>query len=534
MDDAIRKIISELRSAWRFRWYALAAAWATCLLGWLIVFILPDQYEAEARFYVDTTTRLDEVISGLTVKADESSQIALVRQAMLSTPSLEAVARDTDLDLEVRNPAEMQRLLSKLAETVNITNMSVSNQRFARNQSDGIFRVAFQHPDPQKAYAVVDKMLDNFREDVVSGRAQGTADTVDFLNREIAEYRTQLQDKEREIAEFKSQNVGLLPGETGGYFDLLQDRLDALRSLEAEYSVLNDRKSVLLEQMRGERPMLDDDSGTGIANPQSDLEKRIADLEASIDEMLTLYTDKWPDVIAARDQLEQLYARRDKELAELAESGEPGTATPSNNPVYQELQISLNKTNIDIAEIERRIAALRSDIAELQDRVDVVPEVETELASMTRDLDQLRAVFVTLRERLQQEELRQKRLGWGGVTFRIIDPPRVSIEPVAPMRLQLILLVAVAALGGGAALAYLLQLLKPVFIDLGGLRDVTGLPVLGAVSMAWKDEHRAQRKHELIVLASAAGLILVCAGLAVAFMDAGIALGNEIRRMASL
>ena len=46
-----------------------------------------------------------------------------------------------------------------------------------------------------------------------------------------------------------------------------------------------------------------------------------------------------------------------------------------DNPVYQELQISLNRTNIEIAEIERRIVALRSDIAELQERVDVVPEV---------------------------------------------------------------------------------------------------------------------------------------------------------------
>jgi polysaccharide chain length determinant protein (PEP-CTERM system associated) len=534
MEDTIQRLVSELRSAWRFRWHALVLAWSVCLIGWFIVFVLPDQYEAEARFYVDTTTRLDEVISGITVEADESSQIALVRQAMLSTPSLEAVARDTDLDLEVRDAAEMQELLSELADAINISNMSVSQQRFARDQSDGIFKITFQHADRQKAYAVVDTMLDNFREDVVSGRAQGTADTVKFLEKEIEEYQARLQNKEREIAEFKSQNVGLLPGETGGYFDLLQDKLELLRGLEAEYSVLNDRKSALLEQMRGERPMLEDESGSGIANPQSDLEVRIADLEASIDEMLTLYTDKWPDVIAAREQLEQLYARRDQELAELAESGEPGTEIPSNNPVYQELQISLNRTNVDIAEMEQRIASLRRDVAGLEERVDVVPEVETELASLTRDLDQLRSVYVTLRDRLQQEELRQKRLGWGGVTFRIIDPPKVGVDPVAPMRLQLILLVVIAGLGAGAAFAYLMQLLKPVFIEIGGLRETTGLPVLGAVSMAWKVEHRKQRKHELLVLAAGTGLILVFAVLAVAFMDTGVEWGSEIRRMASL
>ncbi len=533
MDVVVQKLLAEFRGAWRFRWQALIVAWVVCILGWLVVFVLPDQYEADARFYVDTTTRLDEVIDGIVIEADEGSQITLVRQAMLSRPSLERVARETDLDLGAYTPEDKEQLIDSLSKSIEIS--STNSQERGRRETDGIYKISFRHADRQKSFAVVDAMLDTFREDVVSGRAQGSEETINFLQKEIADYGTQLELKETDLAEFKRDKVGLLPGQGKGYFELLQEKLTSARVLEAEHSVLIGRRTALIEQVRGERPMLEDGgSGGNTANPRNDLESRINDLEASIDEMLTQFTEKWPDVIAARDQLEQLRQRRDEELAELTASGESGGVIPSNNPVYQHLQISLNETNVEIGEYTRRIAALRSEISELQERVEIAPQIEADLAAKTRDLHQIRTVYGSLREKLQQEEIRQKRLSWGGVTFRVIDPPKVGLRPVAPLRVQLILLVVVAGLGAGGGLAYLLQMLKPVFMDQGSLRELTGLPVLGSVNMAWQAEHWSQRRHELVTLSVAAAAILVFAILALVFMDAGVHAGAEIRRIAAL
>lgn len=531
MDEAIQKILSELRSAWRFRWYAVALAWIVCVAGWLYVFTMPDEYEADARFFVDTTTRLDEVISGITVESDDDSQISLVRSAMLSDPSIEAVARETDLDLQAMTEAQRQGLISFLRRRISITGMD--DRRRRGGDSQGIFRIAFQYSDRDKAYAVVDALLDNFREDVISGRAQGSEETIEFLEREIADYRARLEAKERAIADYRAENVGLLPGETGGYFDLLEGKQDELRALEAEYGVLVRRRADLLEQMRGEAPTLERGAG-GVASPENDLERRINDLEASIEEMLTRYTEEWPDVIAARDQLEQLYKRREEQLAELAASGPGGMSVPSNNPVYQQLQILLNETSLEISELEQRIATLRARVAELEERMDVAPQIEAGLTALTRDLSELRGIYTELRERLEQEQLRQKRLGFSGANFRVIDPPKVSTQPVAPRRLELILLVVVAGLGAGAGIAYLLQMLRPVFMDPSSLREITGLPVLGTVSMARQAQHRSERRRELLVLAGVTGLMLVLAVLAVLFMDLGVKVGAGLRQLASL
>jgi polysaccharide chain length determinant protein (PEP-CTERM system associated) len=534
MDEAIRRIISEFRSAWRFRWWAVGLAWIVCIVGWIYIFGLPDEFEANARFYVDTTTRLDEVISGITVKSDDASQISLVRSAMLSDPSIEAVARETDLDLQAMTEAQKQGLIAFLKRRISVTDSS--NQRRRRGESEGIFDISFRYTDRQKAYAVVDVMLDNFREDVISGRAQGSEETIEFLEREIADYRARLEAQERAIADYRAENVGLLPGETGGYFDILQERQDSLRELEAEYSVLLSRRAALMEQLRGERPMLEGSGGAtgGGTNAIQDLDQRISDLEADIDDLLTQYTESWPDVVNKRDQLEQLRKRRDELLAELAAAGQTGGSVPSNNPVYQQLQISLNATILEISEIEQRLATLRAEITALEGYMDVAPEIEAGVLKLTRDLDELRTVYAELRKRLEQEQLRQKRLGFSGANFRVIDPPKVSTGPVAPRRLELILLVVVAGLGAGAGLAYLLQMLRPVFVDQGSLREITGLPVLGAVSMAHQAEHRGQRRRELLVLAGVTGMILVMAVFAVLFMDFGVKAAAELRQLASL
>src|SRR5258708_32034413 len=66
MKQQLDRIIEEIRGAWRFRWIALSAAAAVALIGWTIVFALPDRYAADARVFVDTRTALKPALQGLT------------------------------------------------------------------------------------------------------------------------------------------------------------------------------------------------------------------------------------------------------------------------------------------------------------------------------------------------------------------------------------------------------------------------------------------------------------------------------------
>ena len=251
--------------------------------------------------------------------------------------------------------------------------------------------------------------------------------------------------------------------------------------------------------------------------------------------MLLRYTEIHPDVVATKAQLKQLHERRDRERQELEALGtDERSAVLASNPVYQQIQISLNDINIEIAALRGQIAQGRKNIADLQTKVDVIPEIEAKLAELTRDYDQVRTVYAELRQRLEQERLRRNRIGWDGVTFQVIDPPIVGIEPVSPDRGRLLFSLLIGALMAGAGIAWVLHQMRPVFINQRELRRVTGLPVLGAVSMTWLSRHRAQRRVEASSFVLAAVMIVIALVLVLVFQHLGVEAGVVMRRMVAL
>jgi uncharacterized protein involved in exopolysaccharide biosynthesis len=97
MQDIIKQILEEVRAIWRFRWHALAAAWGVCVLGWLVVLMLPDRYEASARVIVDPSTVLRPVIQRLAVEQDVNAELNLVCPSLLSDSQLQWVIKQTGL-----------------------------------------------------------------------------------------------------------------------------------------------------------------------------------------------------------------------------------------------------------------------------------------------------------------------------------------------------------------------------------------------------------------------------------------------------
>src|SRR6202050_4005394 len=95
MTPTLDHAFDEVRGAWRFRWIAFAVAIVVAVVGWTIVFALPDRFEADARVFVDTRTALKPALQGLTVDQNVDAQINFVRQSLLEGPELEKIAKET-------------------------------------------------------------------------------------------------------------------------------------------------------------------------------------------------------------------------------------------------------------------------------------------------------------------------------------------------------------------------------------------------------------------------------------------------------
>jgi len=145
-----------------------------------------------------------------------------------------------------------------------------------------------------------------------------------------------------------------------------------------------------------------------------------------------------------------------------------------------------------------------------QEKVEIAPQLEAELAGLNRDNTVLREQYESLLERreLLSFDIDRKRQG-RQIEFRIIEPPMAPEFPVEPNRRMLMLVALVAALGAGAGLAFVLHQLRPVFITGRMVYQQLGIPVLGNVSMAWTGRAIAERRRAEWLFGVGIGL-LVC------------------------
>ena len=62
MNQIIEEVRSALWTVWNRRWQALAVAWGVCLLGWLVVALIPNAYDSKTRIFVQLDDALAQQI----------------------------------------------------------------------------------------------------------------------------------------------------------------------------------------------------------------------------------------------------------------------------------------------------------------------------------------------------------------------------------------------------------------------------------------------------------------------------------------
>jgi hypothetical protein len=171
--------------------------------------------------------------------------------------------------------------------------------------------------------------------------------------------------------------------------------------------------------------------------------------------------------------------------------------------VYQSLELELNRTEVRVAELKQELAEAQSRVGGLKRRVDTVPEVEAELARLNRDYEITRQRYLELVQRRETASMSEDADRTGTVKFQVVDPPAADFKPIAPNRPFLLVAMLLVGLAAGGALTYLMNQIKPVFHSVRSLAETTGLAVLGAVSRAFEERHRMERRRELLMFSAA-------------------------------
>jgi polysaccharide chain length determinant protein (PEP-CTERM system associated) len=508
MRHTLDLFFEHIRGAWRFRRTAMAVAWGVCVLGWLVVLALPDTYSARARVYVDTRTRLSQVTQGIAVESNIASQAEEVRQALLGGPQLEKVARLAIPGFATATPEAQADMVLRLRHRLEV---EASNDRETMQNKEpaDLYTITYLDRSVEGARRVVDQLLRLFLANALGGSQEGSEQAQQFLTQQIAEYDKRLAAAEERLADFKREHAGLVPGSTGGdYFARLHAETDQLDKDRVALTIAEQKRDELRRQLAGEMPVM----GSAGGGP-TDTAGAIRETQARLDDLLLRFTDKHPDVIAARRQLEDLKARQKTELEAVRHGDQSAIAATgmAANPVYQGMKLQLSQIDVDVAADRQQVADQEKKIAELRKLINTAPQVEAEYERLNRDYSVTHTQYQALVDRLSRARLSDKADATGVVRFEVVDPPTVDPEPVAPKRTKLIFQVLAAGLAAGLGVAYVMHQLRPVFTSPRQLSDATQLPVLGSVSMTWVERHRAAGRRAVWAYSFGAALLVLVA-----------------------
>lgn len=488
MENAPEKTLADyLDIARRRKLYFVIPLALVLVLGVIIVFLLPKMYRSDAVVLIESQqVPTDFVRSTITSYADE--RIEVIKQRVLTTANILSIVKKFDLyprDRAIKGPSEVA---DEFRENVIIERMSVDNRR--RDAVTIAFRLGFLEQSPRTAQAVTNELLTLFLNENVKTRSARAAETTEFLSSEAQKIQTQITELEAAIARFKQENRNNLP-------ELGQANQQELERLNATYRTLGGQA----EGLRGRLDVLQSQVAVVSAQGSEQGGSNVAALEADLARLLTRYTEKHPEVIATRQRIEDARAKE-------------ATAPPVLSPAAAQLQSQIDAAKGEMRFLEQQRAAVEAQIRVVQERIAQAPEVEQQFKNLMRDYDNLQSKYQELKDKQIEarisQNLEEEQMG---ERFSVIEPPQLPNEPAAPDRPKLLLLVLAAAIGAGAGLVILLEMMDPALRGQRAFTAALGSAPLVTVPLIETSADFTDRRRKWLLVGG-----LTLAGMVVALL----------------
>lgn len=520
MDELWGQIATTVRGMWIYRRSAMALAWLVAVAGVAVVLMMPDYYQASARVFVDTQSILRPLMVGIAVQPNIEQQVGMLSRTLLSRPTIERLIRTADLDLGVQTKAATEAMVDKVTKSVSIKTTG----------RDNLYTLSYTDQNPEVAQRVVQTLLTIFVESSLGATRQDSDSARRFLDDQIKSYETKLTQAEGRLKEFKLRNIELQSqngldsaGRAAEVGSLLGQASLELREAESARTAASRQLEALRSSLRQTASA---QSGAGAVVQTPEIDARLDVQRRNLDTLLQRYTEEHPDVSNTRRLIRELEVQKRRDIEELQRRARANPNDPlvQNNPAVQELSRIYSAAEVQVASLRARVAEYEARASRVHEQLKVAPRLEAELAQLNRDYAIHHKNYTDLVGRRESALMSGQLENTSNVAeFRIIDPPRVNPKPVAPNRVLLLPLSLAAALAAGLGIAFLMSQVRPVFFDAAGLRQWTGLPLLGVVELIPNEEvsKAESRDYKRFSMALLALIFLYAGGMAVLSYQSG-------------
>lgn len=497
----------------RRKWWIVAPVVLAVIGGALYAKITPKTYEASTLILVEPQ-RIPTNYVQPTVTESVQSRLRTISQQVNSRTNLERIIKDFNLYPESRLQektfreivrdriyALLGRSIPTEEEAPKVPMMDlVENLRTkigVKVRGEGnAFEISFQWKDADTAAAVANAIAGQFIEQNLKVREEMAMGTTAFLDSETQRLRKELEVREQALEKFKKDNMGMLPDQLQSNLSILGQLKEQLTDLEKRVS-LEKQQALMLQSQSQAMVQSGPDLSTLMADNASAAigGGEIEDLRRKLDDLLTRYTDRHPDVVAVKRKI----AKLEKEAAQAGIGSKKGSSMDLGGFSGQDMfAVQIEQINARVADYEKQATALKEQIALYTERIEKTPQVELELTKLIRDYQTVQDRYARLlakkldAQMAEELERRQK-----GEQFRVIDPAIPPDKPIKPDILKIMAVALIVGLGLGGGLAYVRETLDPRFYAQEEVEAVTRCKVLVSLPLLKEEAPGAGKSFQL-------------------------------------
>ncbi|HZZ92451.1 MAG TPA: XrtA system polysaccharide chain length determinant [Usitatibacter sp.] len=503
MNEAVRKATIVSAGMWRFRYLGLAVAWGVGALALVVLLAIPSRYEASARIFVNTDSILKPLMTGLTVQPNEDQRIQMLSHVVISRPNVERLVAQVGLDASAKDHDERERVIDSVTKSL----------EFKGGGRDSIYTLSFRDVDAARAKQVIALLAQLFIDSSRGGKSEDTETAKRFIDEQVANYDHKLQEAENRLKEFRLRYLGVSPGDGHDYFQRMSEASRQLEQARLELREAERSRDAYRRQLAADESVPTLPGGQQANTMLADIDARLDAMRRNLDTLLQKDTENHPDVVGAKMVIRDLEEQRRKVVASLpkrAPGPDPAATSSTGLRASEQLKVSLAQTEASVAALSMRVAEYNERYEKLKASAALVPQLEAEYAQLNRDYDVNKKNYESLVTRRESASMSGEMQTVAGVNdFRMVDPPRVTPLPVSPKRHVLLPLALIFALACGFGAMYLAQEWRPAFHDAHGLREATGLPVVGTVTALESEGTRREFRHSVYRAGAAMSALVV-------------------------
>ncbi len=440
------------------RWLLMLAIFVlVSLIGVSVALLLPPVYQSSGTILVESQQISEELIqSTITSVADE--QLSIIRQRVMTRSVINDIIEKFDIFKEKKSSLTVTEQVELFKDNVKFTttssNASVGNKKNKTKTNTLTFTIAFENKSPEIANKVANELVTLILNENVKNRTERASETTEFLAKEAAKLKKTLEEYEDRIAAFKQENSNALPEHLDLHMSQLERTNVKLQEIERDIKAYREEARYLEIELSAAKTVPVTEPGQSNINlsPQ----QRLALAETALQNLLTKYSEKHPDVRRKQEEIDTLK----QEVAQSKGSGKSTVATNLADLEIARVQTKINAVNDGIASLTKQQKMLEEKRGELENLILQTPQVQRAMTSLNRDYENTLKKYKEIQEKELEAKLTENlEQDKKAENFLLIEPPVLPEKPIKPNRQKIMLLGLLLALASSVGLIVLLEML---------------------------------------------------------------------------